>query len=222
MKDVFGLWQVKNAEFSGKYQIPVIHGTSKIPESLVAFTDCEKEKNPENKAIHFYQNDEVFVSCLQSESKLTKKLETFKKFQSVICVDNSVFRDMPIAMQISQVYKNHSFANFLMQNGINVIPNVRWGDERSYDFAFEGLDKWGVVAVGALGGYGDKDNTEYFEKGFYKMLEVVEPEIILCYGNLSEGLLSECNLRNINIKQYPTKISTINRKADSTQQELFF
>lgn len=217
VNDVFGFWQIKGAELSGKYEIPVLHGTSKIPDDLVPFTDCENEKNPEQKAVHFYQFDEYFINSLESKTKLPKKLKILKKFQSVISPDYSVYRDMPLAQQIFQIYKNRSVGNFLMQNGIKIIPNVRWGDERSYDFAFDGIDKWGVVAVGIQGAYGSKDNSEYFERGFYKMLEVLEPETILCYGKLSNGLKSECNFRKINIKSYQTKISKALRKTNEGQ-----
>lgn len=220
VKDVFGFWQIKGAELSGKYEIPVIHGTSKIPDGLTLFTNCENEGNPQTRAIHFFQLDENFINCLESETKLTKKLETFRKFQSVISPDYSVYRDMSFAQQIYQVYKSRAVGNFLMQNGIKVIPNVRWGDERTYEFAFEGIDKWGVVAVGVQGAYRDKENTEYFEQGFYKMLDVLEPETILCYGNLSDALKAECEYRKINIKQYPTEISKVDWKCSSFQQEL--
>lgn len=222
VKDVFGFWQLNGAELSGKYEIPAVHGTSKIPESLVLFTDCKKESEPKNKAVHFYQLDENFVGCLSSKAKFTKKLETLRKYQSVILPDFSVYRDMPLAQQIFQVYKSRLAGNYLMQNGISIIPNVRWGDERTYEFAFEGIDKWGVVAVGVLGGYKNKENTYYFEKGFYRLLEVLEPETILCYGNLSEGLKAECELRKIEIKTYQTKNSKAHTKADSFQQEFDF
>lgn len=221
VKDVFGLWQIKGAELAGKYEIPVIHGTSKIPCSLVPFTKCGKEAEPENKAVHFYQFDENFVNCLESHAKLTKKLETFRKFKSVILPDYSVYRDMPFARQIYQVYKSRAIGNFLMQNDIKVIPNVRWGDERTYDFAFDGIDKWGVVAVGVQGAYRDKENAEYFEKGFYKMLKALEPETILCYGNLSADLNAECEYRKIQVKTYPTEISKIPNKINSQQLGLF-
>lgn len=222
IKDVFGFWKIKGAELSGKYEIPFVHGTSKIPCNLVSFTDCEKEENTKNKAVHFYQYDEKFENYLESEQKLRKKLKTFKKFQSVILPDYSIYRDMPLAQQIFQVYKSRSVGNFLMQNEISVIPNVRWGDKRTYDFAFDGIDKWGVVCVGVQGGYKNKNNSECFEKGFYKMLEILEPETILCYGNLSESLKTECKYRKIAIKQYRTEISKVKWKKDLFQQELPF
>lgn len=222
VKDVFGFWQILEADFSGKYEIPIVHGTSKIPESLVLFTNCEKETETKNKAVHFYQLDENFISCISSETKLTKKLETFRRYQSVILPDCSVYRDMSLVQQIFQVYRSRAVGNFLMQNGISIIPNVRWGDERTYEFAFEGIDKWGVVAVGVQGGYRDKDNTYYFEKGFYKMLEILDPETVLCYGNLSESLKSECVYRQIKIKTYQTEKSKGHSKKDTFQQELDF
>lgn len=222
VKDVFGFWQLKGTELSGKYEIPIVHGTSKIPESLVLFTNCEKEPETKNKAVHFYQLDENFVGCLSSEIKLTKKLDTFRKYQSVILPDFSVYRDMPLAMQIFQVYKSRAVGNFLMQNEIQIIPNVRWGDERTYEFAFEGIDKWGVVAIGAQGGYRDKENTQYFENGFYKMLEVLDPATILCYGELSDSLKAECSLRKISLKTYQTEISKVDWEKSSFQQEFDF
>lgn len=222
INDVFGFWQIKGSELSGKYELPVIHGTSKIPDELVPFTKSEKEKHPENKTVHFYQFDECFATCLESERKLTKKLEVFKQFQSVILPDFSVYRDMPFAQQISQVYKSRAVGNFLMQNDIKVIPNVRWGDERTYEIAFEGIDKWGVIAVGVQGGYRGKENIEYFEQGFYKMLNMLEPETVLCYGNLSDGLLAECHYRHIKAKIYPTEISKVKCKKEVFQNEFVF
>ena len=222
VNDVFGFWKIKGAELSGDYEIPVIHGSSKIPEDLVLFTDCEKEKHPENKSVHFYQYDENFVNCLESEAKLTKKLCAFRKFQSVILPDYSVYRDMPFAQQICQIYKSRAIGNFLMQNKIRVIPNIRWGDGRTIKITCDGIDKYGVVAVGVQGGYKNTENSESFENGFYKMLDILEPETVLCYGKLSYGLLAECNLRQINVKTYPTEISKAMQKKDMFQNEFDF
>lgn len=67
-----------------------------------------------------------------------------------------------------------------------------------------------------------KESTYYFEKGFYKMLEVLEPETILCYGNLSESLKAECELRRIGIKTYQTKTSKVHNKTDIFQKKFNF
>lgn len=222
VKDVFCFWQIKGADFAGKYEIPIVHGTSKIPGSLVRFTDCQKECNPENKAVHFYQFDENFEPCLSSEAKLTKKLEILRKYQSVILPDFSVYKDMPLAQQIFQVYKSRAVGNFLMRNSIPIIPNIRWGDERTYEFAFEGIEKWGTVATGVQGAYKNQENDSYFKDGFYQMLEALEPETILCYGHLPETLKAECTRRNIVFKIYPTEISKRNWEKSIFHKEFDF
>ena len=222
VKDVFRLWQIEKAEFTGNYGFPVIHGTSKIPESIVLFSKCKKEKDVKNKAVHFYEFDETFESCLSSKNKLSKMIKIFRNYQSVILPDYSVYRDFPLAMQIFQMYKSRAVGNFLMQNGINVIPNVRWGDEKTYDFAFDGIEKYGVVAVGVLGGYRDNETKLWLEKGFLKMLEVLEPETILCYGKLSEDMFLEAKRRGVKVVEYPTEVSKRKAKVDSLQLSIDF
>lgn len=216
VKDVFGLWQIKGVLLSAEHQFPYIEGTSKLPKGLVPFTKRKKELHPEDKALHFYENDEKFINLFASQKKTTKELETFRKYRCVITPDFSVYRDLPLVMQMFQVYKSRAVGTFLQRNGIKIIPNIRWGDERTYDFAFEGLFQWGVVAVGVRGAYSNKDNAHYFEKGFLKMLEVIDPETVLCYGRLSTGLKNDCQLKKINIIEFPcdnggkTKQKTVN------------
>ena len=224
VKDVFGFWQLEgmgNADFSGKYDIPIVHGTSKIPESLVSFSCCEKERDTRNKSIHFYEFDEKFIGILDNKLKLDKKIETFRKYQSVILPDYSVYLDMPLAMQLFHVYKSRAIGNYLSQNGIKIIPNIRWGDDRTYEFAFTGVEKYGIIAVGVQGAYRDSDTRWYFEKGFVKMLEVLEPETVLCYGNLPKELIFEAEHRNTKIKLYPTEISKRTRPKNDGQLSLF-
>lgn len=222
--DVFCFWQLaelKYGDFSGKYEFPIIHGTSKIPDNLVSFSKCEKVSDTENSTIHFYEYDEKFVHVLDNKKRLERKLETFRRFQSVILPDYSIYRDMPLAMQIFHTYKSHSIGNYLTRHGIKIIPNVRWGDERTYDFAFDGIEKWAIVSVGVQGGYRDSNSKLYFEKGFMKMLEVLEPETILCYGKLSDELNFEVERRKVNIKTYSTEISKRTGKLDKSQLMLF-
>lgn len=224
VKDVFGLWQIDflgGAGFRGKYEIPYVHGTSQIPESLVPFSKCKNETDCADKAVHFYEYDEKFAFELESEDRFTKLLEMLRKYKCVILPDFSVYRDLPLAVQINQVYKSRAAGAFLEHNGIKVIPNIRWGDERSYEFAFEGVEQWGIVSVGVQGAYRDKENAYFFEKGFLKMLDVIDPETVLCYGKVSREMEFEAEQRKIRIKTYPTEISRRIKVDEKKQTELF-
>ena len=90
---------------------------------------------------------------------------------------------MPLVMQKWSCYKGRALANYLINNGINVIPNVRWGDERTYSFCFDGIKKDSIICVGSVGGMKSKTNHYYFIKGFEKAIEVLRPKIVLIYGS---------------------------------------
>lgn len=206
VKDVFGFWLIEQADFSGKYEIPRVQGTSEIPTALVSFSRCIAASAPASKAIHFYEFDEKFITCLSNQNKLSRKLSVFRQYQSVILPDFSVYRDMPLTMQIFHVYKSRAVGAFLEKNGVNIIPNVRWGDERTYEFAFDGIPDRATVAVGVQGGYRDRLSRFYFEKGFIEMINSIHPKTILCYGSLRKEFSDLVAAENIVIKTYPTEI----------------
>ena len=69
--------------------------------------------------------------------------------------------------------------------GIRVIPSVNWGDESTFDFCFEGIEKGSVVAVSTyMASEHDnrQDQKEWFMAGYNEMLRRIEPEKIICYN----------------------------------------
>lgn len=59
------------------------------------------------------------------------------------------------------------------------------------------------------------------KKGFLKMLDVIAPETVLCYGKLSEEMEFEAWRRKIRIRTYPTEISKRSKFDEKKQTELF-
>ena len=53
----------------------------------------------------------------------------------------------------------------MQDNGIEVIPNVRWNDERTYEFCFDGIEKNKTVAVGTHGCIKRKEDKTFFKIG---------------------------------------------------------
>lgn len=97
--------------------------------------------------------------------------------------------------------------------GMYVIPNVRWGDERTYTtevlpekIAFLGVPKHSIVSVGTYGCVKSKEAKYYFREGLIAMLETLEPEVVLVYGampkQIFEGLENRTQFVN-----YPDWIS---------------
>jgi len=66
-----------------------------------------------------------------------------------------------------------------------VIPTVNWGDESTFGFCFEGIEKGSTVAVSTYmaSEHGNRsDQKEWFMTGYNEMLRRIEPEKIICYN----------------------------------------
>lgn len=84
--------------------------------------------NEENVYIHFYMHDVTFRQVITNTKKY---LDRFRKYGDVISPDCSLYINMPLCLQIANTYMNRAIGVYLQNNGIKVIPNVRWGDERT-------------------------------------------------------------------------------------------
>lgn len=84
------------------------------------------------------------------------------------------------------------------KNGINVIPNIRWGDARSYSlqefgeaWAFSGAPHESVVAVGFYGCIRGKESSTEFRNGLKSAMKILSPKLVLVYGPKPEKLFDE-------------------------------
>ena len=100
-----------------------------------------------------------------------------------------------------------------------VIPNVRWGDERSYTivelpekFAFLGVPKNSIVSIGTYGCIKNKENKQYFVEGLSAMLDELSPEVVLVYGGMPEAIFGQFKERT-NFVNYPDWISIKRRRS---------
>lgn len=67
----------------------------------------------------------------ESLSDMDKYIDQFKKYAGVISPDFSLYIDMPLCLQMVNVYLNRAVGCYIQRKGVKVIPNVRWGDERT-------------------------------------------------------------------------------------------
>jgi hypothetical protein len=221
-KDVFGFWQIKDYDFEADRakgitnEYPIVEGVKSIPETLVLFgTESKNEnlKNSELKSIHFFQHDYLFEPTIRSEKKATKKIEIFKKYQSIILPDCSIYTNLPLPVQQYQTYKSRAFGVFLKNNGVSIIPSVRWGDKYSWDFCFEGIIKKSLLATGTLSALGTSDNKKNFHAGFIEMVNRLEPISLIVYGKLPAEEVKICHDRKIFFKEYPTELDNYKKKS---------
>lgn len=197
--DIFKAWMVKDATFVGKYELPELRASNAKPIKAIPF-DKALKSTTKNKWIHFYIDDRKF-ECVWNNPKAY--LNCLKQFDGIISTDFSLYRDMPLSMQIWNTYRNRALAYWMQYNGVTLIPNVQWADERSYDFCFDGIPKHNTVAISTNGCIKDKIDRYYFKKGLAELVKRLCPKVIVNYSYTPDDIFSYYIKSGIEIIQLP-------------------
>ena len=150
-----------------------------IPEDLISFNYMLTSKEYD-KGIHFYIDDYQFERVWTTPDKYIDKLGMF---DCVLTPDFSLYLDMPIAMQIWNVYRSRLIGQIMQDAGIEVIPTLQWADERSFDFCFDGIEPGGVVSVSTIGVKRDKNAGGIWFAGMDEAIKRLRPSHVVCYGD---------------------------------------
>lgn len=185
---------VEGASFLGEEGIPEllnIHNTEQ-PRALIPFTKLKTSKNKRGY-VHFYVHDKCFKQIF---SFTDKYLDLLKQYDGVISPDPTIIIGKSKCLHATSTYMNRAVAYYLQKQGISVIPNVRWGDESTYSFAFLGIPKHSIVAISTHGCIKrDNDNNNYlrkcFKNGLAEMLKRLEPKIVVVHGFMPEDIFKE-------------------------------
>ena len=193
--DVFKTELVRDAQFTQPFEMPILKRVDFKPAEGVPFNFAKRSKNVK-QWLHFYIYDYLFERVWNNYNSY---LPLFRRFAGVVTPDFSIYREMPLSMQIWNTYRNRAVAYWLQSKGIDIVPNVRWGDERTYEFAFDGLEKGGTFAIGTNGCIETKKDRYYFKKGLAKMVEVLEPNAIINYCSKPNDIFGVYEERGIEI-----------------------
>lgn len=171
------------------YGIPVLRATQTYGDKFLRFCDWKEVDNYGDYIAHFFYDDYKFISAWREPEKY---LDRLRQFKAVVAPDFSLYTDFPRALQILSCYRRNWCGAFWAENGIDVIPDVIWGDEKSYNYCFEGLPKHSVVAVSSVGVKRDQEwngsQGDMFKAGYDEMMRRLEPTKVLFYGDMIDGL----------------------------------
>ena len=178
LPDIFNAFLVAGATFVRPFEIPAIKISKLIPNKLISFSRALRATDY-NQWVHFFEYDYLFERLWKNPSKY---LELLKRFNGVILPDFSLYRDMPLAMQIWNIYRSRAIGHWLNINGVEVIANIRFGDERTVETACSGVQSHGVIAIGTLGVMKRLEDRFVFLKGLEKVVQLLSPTDIVIYG----------------------------------------
>lgn len=149
------------------------------PSELINFMVGNANESGD-KYVHFYLDDYRFERIWNDPKRY---MEVAKKYAGALMPDFSTYVEMPLFMQMWNVYRMRAIAWYWQNNGIDVIPLLTWSDRRSYDFCFSGLPKGGTYTSSNVGCL-EKDGrcTKEHLEGLYEGVRTVEPDLLVMYG----------------------------------------
>lgn len=200
--DLFGLAK----EFPyilGDFDIPEIEDTP-IPDFkdfiLFNFATNIKKENL-SLTVAFFLQDFLIERVWRNPYKY---VGLFRKYNGCLTPDFSTYLDMPLALQLYNVYRARWRGWFWQQNGISVIPTLQWSDRRSYCFCFEGLEKCSQVAVSTVGVGKNSEFKKLFVEGFLAAMEKIKPKEVIWYGRQIDGFDAKnyCDVKVVELEPF--------------------
>lgn len=208
-KDVFHAFLVKNAHYEGGLEIPCIMAEHTLPTKLISFSNAVGGKEYD-AWVHFYEDD---VNFERLWNRPNKYLPILKKYAGVITPDFSVYRDMPLVMQQWNIYRSRAIGHWLQEQGILVIVNVRWGDERTHELCCMGVPHNAVIAVGSHGCIKHVQERQSFAEGLGYAVSTLKPKTMLVYGTAPDTIFSIYKDAGINVLQFDSDYMRTHKKA---------
>ncbi len=192
----------------GKYGMPLIRKQNIDLDKIELWNFTKAKSNDEenkHKTIHFFTYDWHFDSVYEKPEMVMEKLN---QYYALLSPEFSLYWDMPKALQIYSTFKNRWCGAFWQKQGMRVIPTVCCAGEESYDFCFDGIEQGSVVAVST---YRREQYKNEFMKSYNKMLEVIKPSVVICYGDPFPGMQGK--LKVISPFNHEELISKMGMKA---------
>ena len=118
-------------------------------------------------------------------------------------------------MQKWATYQGKAIGVWLQKEGVEVIPNVRFADERSYDFCFDGVEKNSTVAIGTYGCIKRLMDRAYFEKGLQQMVKRLQPQTIIVYGAAPDQIFGKYKKMGIRIIQFDSEFAVTHKALNA-------
>ncbi len=224
--DMWNAFMVDGAEFTIESDMPICPCTATtFPSNLISYVEAKKLHKRHFKSnsayhidafVHFYIDDQKFDGPREGIwSNPNSALEVIRHFSGAITPDFSTYADFPDPLKRYNTYRTRAFGRWLTTYGIPVINNIRWGTEETWNYCFDGIPYNSIVAIGTVAsGLRKLENRPSFEKGFFKMIDVIHPCMIIIYGSANYTCFTTPYIRNIPVISFPsqTKLAFLSRK----------
>lgn len=176
--DAYNLHNIDLDRCAGKWQMPILKATKHIPDDLISFNYVLSTQDYK-KGVHFYIDDYQFERIWNRPDSYIEKIAPF---DCMLTPDFSLYTEMPLAMQMWNVFRSRLIGQMYQDAGIIVIPTLQWCREDTFEFCFEGIEKGGVVSVSTIGVKREEEASKIWFAGMDEAIRQIEPSHVVVYG----------------------------------------
>jgi hypothetical protein len=179
-----------------------------IPKGMIPFEKA-KRNNDKRQYVHFYMHDKYFANVLTATDKY---VDLLKEYDGVITPDCSMLVGQAACIQQTNTYFNRAIGFYFQKQGIPVIPNIRWSDERSFEYCFLGVPKYKIVCVSTHGCIRTNEDKRLWIVGIEEMLRRLEPTDVLVHGYMPDSVFGRF-YNYANFHRYPSLFEQTHKKG---------
>lgn len=149
-----------------------------LPDRFLPFNQALSTTDFDS-GVHFFIDDYQFERVWRLPERY---LPILKRFHCVVAPDFSMFVDVPLAVNIWNIYRNRVIARWLQDNGVQVIPSVSWGNADTLRFCFDGIPTNSLIAIGRTAYGRNHTRQSLFIQNVHTLMETKKPTLLLVYG----------------------------------------
>jgi len=169
-------------EFENNLGIPEMKNHFIECQNLIPFNFC-KSKKTGSETVHFYLDDYQFERTWNNPECYVNIL---RNFNGCFTPDFSLYTDMPLALQLYNIYRSRWIGRYYQTMGINCIPTVSWSTRESYKFCFVGIENCKQVSISSMSIINQKQEAAFLD-GYSEMIKQVDPCQVILYGKKIKG-----------------------------------
>lgn len=157
------------------------------PKDLIAFNFAKANYNKgivSDNCVHFYLYDNMFQCLNNRPLRYTSMLMSYPM---VISPNFSLYMNWTEHERRQSAWRNQQMARLWQINGIPVIFNVSWAGPDSFGYCIKVYPKHCVIAINCMGVKGDADACYFWHLGYEEVIKVLEPSLIVRYGDKMPG-----------------------------------
>lgn len=190
----------------GKFYMPKLDAVHDIePGDMIPFNAIMSLTSSRKNSFgifHFYIHDYQFERIWKDPQKYLPFLLNVGKG---IGPDFSMYMYMHPAEAIINCCRNRLLTFYLQKKGMIIIPNVCFGNEQTFSWAFDGLPENSVLALSSQGCMNNNIAKRTLINGIHELDRRKHPKLLYVYGKFPEAWKDKFGMRIESLSTFSEK-----------------